>query len=476
MKKRRPLSIVAAILAASLYHATAKAQTLGTNGMQGMNWSNSTSNAVGVNGDGLAWPDGMSGSDTTSQAYAAGQTAGQAILTAGGYTVRMPITTALTTGSNWTLYQNTINGVISKGVKVILCWWPASGNDVSNTTTWYAMWDAVNTVYGGTMNVRYEPINEPAAYDSTDLDNLYAAFLSRYSPANYKVILDGTGYASSVTAVGSDSRLANQMLALHVYSWYFSAPYSGGGASWQGYYNAVAAAVGSYAWRTVVTEIGVQTDGRSPSVPFWQQWDFDLQPDQAVLSGALAWARDNSVATIAWSGINNTDLYHWFHSFSNLTEVNTQVTNMFRWGWKEQNAVVAGTYRIKNRNNSEYLDNLGSTSSGADVGQWSSTGGNNQKWILVQNGSVWWHIENVDSSDYLDGLGKTANGSPLVQYSNSGSTNQYWAFEATDSGYYKLINQTTGVCIDTDGSTLNGADMQQWASDTSYNQQWIFTQ
>jgi hypothetical protein len=338
------------------------------------------------------------------------------------------------------------------------------------------MWDAVNAVYGSTMNVRYEPINEPAAYNATDLNNLYAGFLARYNPAAYKCILDGTGYASNVTAVGSDSRLSNQLLGLHVYSWYFSAPYSGGGASWQGYYNAVAAAVGSNAWRTVITEIGVQTDGRSPSVPFWQQWDFDMQPDQAVLSGALAWARDNNVATIAWSGINNTDLYHWFYSFTNLTEPNPQVANMFQWAWKEQNAVVAGTYRLRNRASGDYLDNLGATANGANVAQWSSSGSNNQKWKLVADGSVWWHIQNDATGEYLDGIGYSSNGSPLEQWSSSASTNQYWAFEATDSGYYKLINETTGICIDTDGATSNGASMQQWGSDTSYKQQWNLTQ
>ncbi len=476
MKKSKLLILIATVLVILLFHATADAQTNGVNGMQGMNWSNSVSNAVGVNGDGLAWPDGMSGSYTYAQAYAAGQTAGNAIRGAGGYTVRMPITSALTTGSNWTIYQGTINGVISTGVRVILCWWAASGNVVSDQTAWYAMWDAVNAVYGSTMSVRYEPINEPAAYSATDLNNLYAAFLARYSPANFKCILDGTGYAAPVTTVGADSRLSNQLLGLHVYSWYFSAPYSGGGASWQGYYNAVAAAVGSYAWRTVITEIGVQTDGRNPAVPFWQQWDFGMQPDQAVLSGALAWARDNNVASLAWSGINNTDLYHWFYSFTNLTEANTQVANMFRWSWKEMNAVVAGTYRLENRANSMYLDNLGATANGASVAQWSSSSSNNQKWILVADGSIWWHIQNKATGEYLDGMGYTSNGSALDQWSNSGSTNQYWAFEATDSGYYKLINQTTGMCADTDGATSNGAYMQQWGTDTSYNQQWILTQ
>ena len=483
MERRISISICAALIALMLCPSMMSGQTLVANGlgMQGMNWSNSTSNATGANGDGLAWPDGVTGTETYAAAYAEGQTAGNAVIAAGGHTVRMPITSALASGSAWSTYQGVINGVTSTGATVILCWWAASGNDVSDSTTWYAMWTTVNGVYGSTMSVRYEPINEPAAYSASDLNDLYAGFLANYSLPDWKCILDGTGYAGSVTTVGADSRLTNQMLGQHVYSWYWSEPASGNnGASWQGYYNAVATAVGAYAFRTVITEIGVQTDGRSPAVPFWQQWDFQgLQPDQAVLSGGLAWARDNGVATIAWSGINNTDEYHWFYSFTNLTEPNPQVADMFRWSWGQTThtytMATAGTYRLQNRSSSEYMDDLGATNNGASVAQWSSSSSNNQEWQLIPNGSVWWQIKNVATGEYVDGLGSTSNGSSLAQWSSSGSTNQYWALEYTSSGYYKLINETTGLCVDNDGLTGNGTYLQQWGSDTSYNQQWTLT-
>jgi len=483
MKQRIAISICTAAMTLLLYPSMLSGQTLVANGqgMQGMNWSNSTSNATGANGDGLAWPDGVTGTETYAEAYAEGQTVGNAVLGAGGHTIRMPITSALTTGTPWSTYQGVINGVTSTGATVILCWWAASGNNVSDTTAWYAMWTAVNNVYGSTMSVRYEPINEPAAYSASDLNNLYATFLTTYNLPNYKCILDGTGYASSVTTVGADSRLANQMLGQHVYSWYWGEAAPVSGASWQGYYNAVASAVGAYAWRTVITEIGVQTDGRNPAVPFWQQWDFNgLAPDQAVLSGGLAWARDNGVATIAWSGINNTDLYHWFYSFTNLTEPNPQVADLFRWSWGQPThtytMVTAGTYRLQNRGSSEYMDDLGATSNGAYVAQWSSSTSNNQKWQLASSGSVWWQLKNVATGEYVDGLGSTSNGSPLAQWSSSGSTNQAWALEYTSSGYYKLINRTTGLCADNDGLTGSGTYLQQWGSDTSNNQLWSFTQ
>jgi hypothetical protein len=442
--------------------------------MEGMNWANPVDNGNGANKDGLAWPSGMTGSESYEQAYAIGQTVGNAVLKAGGHAVRMPITSALATGVNWWRYGGAINGVASTGVNVILCWWAPSGNTVASLSTWYAMWDTVNSSFGTISAVHYEPINEPYSYSATDLNNLYAGFLARYNPPANKCILDGTGYAQSVVSVGADSRLTSQMLGLHVYSWFFSAPAtSGSGASWQGYYNDVANAVGAYAARTVITEIGVQTDGRTPAVPFWQQWDVSMQPDQAVLSGGLAWARNNNVATIAWSGIDDPDLYHWFKAYANLTEANPEVANMFRWAWKEQSAVVAGTYHLQNRSDSYYLDDLGNTSAGSGIGQYSSSSSQNQKWVLTPLDSVWWKLQNVADGNYVDGLGSTTSGSVLAQWSSSSSTNQQWAFEATDSGFYKLINRTTGLCIDTNGQTATGAIMTQTTSGSSYTQQWI---
>ncbi len=464
MNKLKLLLLTAAASIASFSGTSASAQTRTADGMQGMNWANPTDN-----GNGAAWPSGMTGTETTAQAQTIGQTIGNAVKNASGRTVRMPITSALATGANWTRYQAAINGVTSTGLKVLLCWWPPpnTGHRVADQTAWYAMWDAVNAVYGGTMSVRYEPINEPADYNATDLANLYAAFLSRYNPPSYKCVLDGTGYATSVVSIGNDSRLNNQMLGLHSYHWFW-----GSGRSWQGYYDVMSNAVGAHAWRTVVTELGVQTDGRN--VAFWQQWEPDEEPDVALLNGGLAWARNNDVATIAWSGIDDPDSYHWFKASNNLTEVNPAVCDMFRWAWRVKNSVTAGTYRLQNRGNSKYLDNLGATADGANVGQWAGGTSNNQKWNVTALDSVWFKLQCVSSGKYLDGMGRTADGSAIGQWTGGSSWNQQWALEATDSGYYKLINRATGKCVDTGGQTANGATMQNWYSNTSYNQQWKF--
>ena len=446
---------------------TASAASL-PDGLQGMNWA--SQNIVSTH-----WPDGLNASQSYGTQYSVGQTIGNAVINAGGHCVRMPIDSFLSTGNNWYLYAGAINGVASTGCKVIICYWLPSGSTVSDVNAWYAIWAPVNTSFGNNSSVLFEPVNEPTYSTDAALANLYAGFLTHFGSTAWKCILDGNNVATICVPLGNDSRLNNQYLGLHMYSWFASEPGPGGnGASWQGYYNKCASCVGNYGWRTVITETGVQTDGRSPSVPFWQQWDFSLAPDQAALSGVLAWARDNNVATVAYSGINNGDSYHWFKSNSNLTEVNTQVCNMFRWSWRKLNSpVTAGTYRLQNRSDSEYLDNMGATTNGAHICQYASSSSNNQKWTFVQEDSVWYRLYNAAvTSEYLDGYGYTANGSAVNQYASSGSWNQRWALEVTDSGYYKLINKQTGICIDTGGLTGNGVGVQQWSSGSSYNQQW----
>lgn len=462
MKKLKLLFLAAAVSLAWLTGPSASAQTRTAAGMQGMNWACNAGNGAGT-----PYPDGMTGNESYEQAVAIGQRIGNAVKNAGGQTVRMPITPTLATGTPWWRYAGAINGVTSTGMKVILCFWPATGTHVADMNAWYAMWDTVNASYGNTMSVRYEPINEPADYSASDLANLYAGFLSRYNPPANKCILDGTGYATSVVSIGNDSRLSNQMLGLHSYHWYW-----GSTSSWQTDYNAMANAVGGNAWRTVVTEIGVQTVGNSGI--FWQRWEPSETSDVALLNGGLAWARDNNVATIAWSGINNGDNYHWFNSDTDLTEANVGVANMFRWSWRIKDSIVAGTYRLQNRSDGKYLDNLGATADGANVGQWASGSSNNQKWSVTALDSVWFKLKCVSSGKYLDGMGRTADGSAVGQWSGGGSYNQQWALEATDSGYYKLINRATGKCVDTGGQTADGATMQNWSSGSSYNQQWKF--
>ncbi|GAA3977562.1 RICIN domain-containing protein [Mucilaginibacter dorajii] len=441
--------------------------TTNTNGFRGINWADPNGNE----GDGrVVLPSGMTTSLTATQAAALATSISSAVKTSGGTTIRMPINPWTPSSSTyWPVYQAAINAIVANGCKVILCYWPVSVHHVPDTAQWHTMWSSVNTVYKNNTSVLYEPINEPVDYSSTDLNNLYAGFLTTFSPADGKCILDGTGYAADVTAVGADSRLVNQYLGLHCY-WWFWGSYN----VWSSYYNIMSARTGSYASRTIVTEVGIET---FRNMSFYQQWDTGVYVDQAFLTGSLTYARDNSMGTIAWSGVNDIDTYRWYKANNNLVEVSPGTANMFRWSWLLSASpvwlgpIADGRYKLQNRASGLMLDNLGSTTDGATVAQWASGTSANQKWNISYTDG-YYTLSCVTGKECLDTGGNTADGSSVEQYTVGTSTNQRWSIVSAGSGYYKIVNLATGKCLDTGGLTANGSVMQQWTSGSSYNQQW----
>jgi hypothetical protein len=437
--------------------------------IRGINWADPNGNEGPSR---VVTPSGLTSSMTATQAASVATSISTAVKASGGTAVRMPINYWTTTNTTyWPVYKAAINAIVSNGCYVILCWWPNSGHSVSDVTQWNYMWDQVNSAYKSNTKVLYEPINEPVDYTGANLCNLYAGFLSRYTPSSWKCILDGTGYAGEVITVGNDSRLSSQYLGLHCYWWFWGA-YS----NWSGAYNKMSSLVGSYASRTIVTEIGVET---LRTINFWWQWDTGIEPDAAFLTGSLAYAKDNQIGTIAWSGVNDIDTYRWYMAYNNLIEVNPGCANMFRWSWGQAEKWIGpiknGTYRLQNRANSLYLDNMGVTTDGSNVCQYASGTSNNQKWVVTYTAG-YYVLSCVTGGKCLDTGGNTADGSNVQQWVRGSSYNQHWTLVATSSGYYKLVNRSTGKCLDTGGQTANGAPMKQYYSNTSNNQQWRFVQ
>ncbi|WDF57376.1 RICIN domain-containing protein [Mucilaginibacter sp. KACC 22063] len=449
---------------------TSSLSTTNTNGFRGINWADPNGNE----GDGrVVLPSGMTSSISTTAAAAVATNISNALKNSGGTTIRMPINPwTPQNASYWASYKAAINAIVANGCKVILCYWPVGVHHVPDLTQWNTMWTAVDNVYKNNSSVLYEPINEPVDYSSTDLANLYANFLTTFSPADGKCVLDGTGYATDVTAIGADSRLVNQYLGFHTY-WWFWGSYN----VWNTYYNTTSTKVGSYASRTIVTEIGVES---YRNIGFYWQWDTGVEEDQAFLTGNLAYARDNSMGTIAWSGVNDIDTYRWYVSSTNLTEVSPGAANMFRWSWKLsaapvwQGPVSDGRYTLKNRASGLMLDNLGNTADGSTVGQYTSSTSNNQKWNISYTAG-YYTLSCQTGNGCLDVGSNTANGSSVLHYVISTNNSQRWSIVSTGDGYYKILNLQTGKYLDTGGNTANGSSIQQWPAASSYNQQWQLT-
>ncbi|HEX7056181.1 MAG TPA: glycosyl hydrolase 53 family protein [Bacilli bacterium] len=126
--------------------------------------------------------------------------------------------------------------------------------------------------------------------------------------------------------------------------------------------------------------------------------------------------------------------------------------------------------KLKNRASGLYIDGMGRTANGDNVGQWSNSSSYNQQWIIETVGS-YVKIKNRASGLYIDGMGRTTNGDAAGQWSGGGSYNQQWQQETVGS-YVKFRNRATGLYLDGMGRTANGSDLGQWSESSSSNQQW----
>jgi hypothetical protein len=164
-------------------------------------------------------------------------------------------------------------------------------------------------------------------------------------------------------------------------------------------------------------------------------------------------------------------------SWTSLSAITVSPSSVVRHGTvlRETIPTVAdGTYRLQNRANGLYLDNLGSTTNGAPVGQWTGSTSSNQKW-QVTTVSGYRKLICATGAKRLDSLGHTGSGTTVGQWDDSTSTNQQWTIQDAGGGYYRVINRANGLCLDTGGATTNGATMQLVTSNTSSTQQWQFT-
>jgi hypothetical protein len=136
--------------------------------------------------------------------------------------------------------------------------------------------------------------------------------------------------------------------------------------------------------------------------------------------------------------------------------------------------IANGTYTLVNRTSGKYLDNLGITTDAANIGQWASSGSNNQKWVITYSNG-YYKLACVTGGKYLDSNGHTVDASTVTQLTNGDGTDQQWTIIPIGS-YYKIVNRTNGKCLDTGGGTANGSIMQFWPSNSSNNQQWTIAQ
>ena len=444
-----------------------------TNTIKGVNWADQRDNFE----SGVLYPSGLSSSDTySSSSTVAAQVVGQLFSLTGANTVRMPINEA-TVANNWSAYTGAIDEALTKG-NVILAYWAYQNGEPASVSAFDSMWDTVIAKYGSNANAYFEPINEPYGYSTTDLDNFYNSWLTRYpSVTKSHVILDGAGYATNVSAVGSDSRLTGTLLGVHDYTFFVSSPYTTE-SQWQSQF---ASEVGSYASRTVATEFGGPMSPGSKNGVSYGTLDYSQSSNDstyfvAYLRGITSELRTLGMGSVYWPGLRDGDWYSMTTKSGSGSSIKLTVSNasglarvQYAWGSGSSTGSSSNVV-IVNVATGMYVDGAGATSNGSAAKQYTGSGSTNQQWTIVPDGANV-QIKNVATGLYLDGMGRTTNGADLGQYAGSGSTNQQWT-EVASGANVEFKNVATGLYIDGMGRTTGGSAVGQYSGSGSTNQQW----
>ncbi len=453
------------VLAAGTLVAGQHPALASTNQFRGVNWADQRDNFV----NGVLYVSGLGASDTySSAATVADRVVGQLDSITGANTVRMPINEP-TVANYWGTYTGAIDTALTKG-RVILAYWAYTGGKPTSTTGFNQMWDKVVARYAGNANAYFEVINEPYGYSATSLDNAYNDWLSRYSSVpRGRVILDGTGDAQNVAAVGNDHRLDNTLLAVHDYS--FFAGYEDE-TEWA---NHIANSIGGYASRTVATEWGGPMGPGSKNGVHYDAIDYSIPSGSFFadyIRGVSSELRNLGMGSVYWPGLRDADWYSLTTKTGTganiaLSLVNPSGLTRLQYAWGIGNG--GGTYvRIVNAANGLYVDSAG----GAEAVERSGDSGRYEQQWVVENDGNYVRVKNRATGLYLDGQGNTSDGAMVGQRSGTNATSQQWTV-LTDANNVRIKNRATGKFIDGMGRTGSGGDLGQWSDTNSTDQQWL---
>ena len=314
-----------------------------TNGIRGVNWADQRDNFV----NGVLYVSGLGASDTySSAATVANQVVGQLYSITGANTVRLPINEP-TVANYWGTYTGAIDTALTKG-NVIIAYWAYNRSKPVSTTAFFQMLDTVVAKYGGNARAYFEVHNEPAGYSTTDLDSMYNTWLTRYPTVpRGRVILDGAGLATNVSAVGNDSRLNGTLIAVHDYSFFVGNPYTSESA-WA---NHLAGLVGAYASRTVATEWGAPMSPGSKNGVHYDTIDYSRSGGNyfnAYLRGISSELRTLGMGSVYWPGLRDGDWYSMTTRTGSGADIRLSVPNQsglarLQYAWGTGNTVTVAS-------------------------------------------------------------------------------------------------------------------------------------
>ena len=275
-----------------------------TSQFRGVNWADKRDNFVS---DVLVL-SGMSLSDNyQSASVVADRVIGQFQELFGTNSVRIPVNEP-TILKFWDTYTGVIDMGLSKGRIVMGYWGPAQPSGPKNMNDWWSMWAKIVEKYGDHPNAYFEIFNEPHMYNKSQLRDLYAQWLDKFSdvPRDH-ILLDGSGMAQNVPDIADDPRFEGCLFAVHEYTfWNMSI------TTEQGWKNSFKGKVGKFADRTVCTEWGGAMSPGDKAGVHYDYMDYNSTPTNyfmAYIRGMSDQLREWEMGSFYWPGLRDGDWY-----------------------------------------------------------------------------------------------------------------------------------------------------------------------
>jgi hypothetical protein len=180
--------------------------------------------------------------------------------------------------------------------------------------------------------VYYEPINEPFGYTLSGLESVYTTFLGFITKSQSHILLDGTGYADSVTGIGAYPSFNNCLLAVHDYAYWNTSLTTE--AQWE---SELQGEVGSYYGRTIMTEMGATND--TGKIYTRSANDNEISFVRGVCNQCRSWGMGFTYwpATIPRNGNGTISPFRLFGSVGGEI-VNYSMTAELNYGWNNQSS------------------------------------------------------------------------------------------------------------------------------------------
>jgi hypothetical protein len=444
-----------------------------TSQFHGVNWANPDDNFI----TGPNVPVGLSTADNYSTTYAKSTAILKGFQKLGANTIRFGINSATTSTSWWSSVTAAYDAASDLGMNVVIAPW-LQGGRVSDTTSFYNMWDTVINKYGNNSKFYFDIFNEPQGYNPTDLINFEAGWVAHYpNLPRGRIIVPGTWSDNTLCAQGGDSRLNGTLLSIHIYSMFGDSHNTE-----QDWINDFQSNLCGYASRAVLTEFGVPlTTGVNYNAPA------NGSVDLSYFYGITDTLRALGIGSILWTGVKQANQTVGPGPCENAscaltslagtgTNLSLNVTNQsgldrVQWGWGNGTNPGAGngggrTNGLRGAGSNRCLDvpNM-STTSGTLLAIWDCNRGANQQWTPQSDGSL-----QVYGNKCLDVPGRsTASGTRVEIWDCNGQTNQQWTLNSDGT----IVGRESGLCLDVTGNgTANGTAVEIWTCNNTAAQKW----